>query len=97
MELGGYVSFSGILTFRNSQDIRDIARDMPAERLLVETDAPYLAPVPNRGKTNEPAYVRHTANVLAEVRGMEPDALAALTTANALRIFSKMPPLGTAG
>ncbi|MCC0029011.1 MAG: TatD family hydrolase [Brucellaceae bacterium] len=97
VELGGYVSFSGILTFRNSQDIRDIARDMPADRLLVETDAPYLAPVPNRGKTNEPAYVRHTANVLAEVRGMEPDALAELTTANALRIFSRMPPLGTAG
>ncbi len=97
VELGGFISFSGILTFKNSQDIRDIARDMPADRLLVETDAPYLAPVPNRGKTNEPAYVRHTADVLAEVRGMAPEALAELTTANALRVYSKMPPLGGAG
>lgn len=97
VELGGYISFSGILTFKNSQDIRDIARDMPAERLLVETDAPYLAPVPNRGKTNEPAYVRHTAGVLAEVRGMEPEALAELTTANALRIYAKMLPPGVTG
>ena len=68
--LGGYVSFSGILTFPKSTELRDIARDIPAERLLVETDAPYLAPVPFRGKRNEPAYVAHTAKVLAGIRGL---------------------------
>jgi TatD DNase family protein len=87
--LGGYVSFSGILTFPKSSELRDIARDVPAERLLVETDAPYLAPVPVRGKRNEPANVAHTARVLAEVRGMTPDALAALTTANFRHLFRK--------
>ncbi len=87
--LGGYVSFSGILTFPKSQEIRDIARDVPAERLLVETDAPYLAPVPLRGKRNEPAFVAHTAAALAQVRGMEPSALADLTTANFRRLFRK--------
>ena len=69
MAMGGYVSFSGILTFPKSSELREIARDLPADRLLVETDAPYLAPVPFRGKRNEPAYVAHTARVLAEVRG----------------------------
>ena len=87
--LGGYVSFSGILTFPKSSELRDIARDLPADRLLVETDAPYLAPVPFRGKRNEPGYVAHTARVLAEVRGLTPDALAALTTANFRRLFRK--------
>jgi TatD DNase family protein len=87
--LGGYVSFSGILTFPKSNELREIARDVPADRLLVETDAPYLAPVPNRGKRNEPAYVVHTAAVLARVRGMEPEALAELTTANFRRLFGK--------
>jgi TatD DNase family protein len=87
--LGGYVSFSGILTFPKSQEIRDIARDVPAERLLVETDAPYLAPVPFRGKRNEPAWVAHTAGVLAEVRGVTPAALAELTTGNFRRLFRK--------
>jgi len=89
IRLGGYVSFSGILTFPKSTELRDIARDLPAERLLVETDAPYLAPVPLRGKRNEPALVAHTARVLAETRGLEPDALAALTTANFRRLFRK--------
>ncbi|MFZ2100788.1 MAG: TatD family hydrolase [Oricola sp.] len=89
--LGGYVSFSGILTFRNSEAIRDIARDLPADRLLVETDAPYLAPPPYRGKRNEPAYVRHTAEVLAEVRGVTPDEIARTTTENFYRLFSKVP------
>ena len=70
MAMGGYVSFSGILTFPKSNELREIARDLPADRLLVETDAPYLAPVPFRGKRNEPAYVAHTASVLAQVRGM---------------------------
>ena len=85
--MGGYVSFSGILTFPKSKEIRDIARDLPAERLLVETDAPYLAPVPNRGKRCEPAMVVATAGVLAAVRGLEPAALAELTTANFRRLF----------
>jgi TatD DNase family protein len=87
--LGGSVSFSSILTFPKSQEIRDIARDIPLDRLLVETDAPYLAPVPMRGKRNEPAFVAHTAAVLARVRGMEPAALADLTTANFRRLFRK--------
>lgn len=89
LALGGYVSFSGILTFPKSTALRDIARDVPAERLLVETDAPFLAPVPFRGKRNEPAFTARTAGVLAEVRGMEYGALAALTTANFHRLFSK--------
>ena len=87
--MGGYVSFSGILTFPKSQEFRDIARDLPAERLLVETDSPYLAPVPFRGKRCEPAMVAHTARVLAETRGMTPEALADLTTANFHRLFRK--------
>jgi TatD DNase family protein len=87
--MGGYVSFSGILTFPRSNELRDIARDVPAERLLVETDAPYLAPVPFRGKRNEPGHVAHTAKVLAEVRGMSPEALGDLTTTNFRRLFSK--------
>ena len=89
LRLGGYVSFSGILTFPKSQENRDIARDIPADRLLVETDSPYLAPVPFRGKRNEPAFVAKTAAVLAQVRGIEPAALADLTTANFRRLFRK--------
>jgi TatD DNase family protein len=90
--LGMYVSFSGILTFKNSAALRDIAAELPLDRLLVETDAPYLAPPPHRGKRNEPSYVVETAKVLAEVRGMTPEALAAATTANFHRLFSKVPP-----
>jgi TatD DNase family protein len=89
VELGLYVSFSGILTFRNSEDIRRIAAAVPHERLLVETDAPYLAPVPHRGKTNEPAFVAHTAHVLADVIGVSGQDVATLTTANFYRLFSK--------
>ena len=89
--LGGYVSFSGILTFRNSQELREIAATVPHERLLVETDAPYLAPVPHRGKRNEPAFVAHTASVLAEVIGVGSEEIATLTTRNFFRLFSKMP------
>lgn len=89
LALGGYVSFSGILTFPKSQEIRDIARDVPRERLLVETDAPYLAPVPFRGKRNEPGHVAHTARVLAEVHGMSAEAMATLTTENFRRLFPK--------
>ncbi len=87
--IGGHVSFSGILTFPKSHELRVIARDLPANRLLVETDAPYLAPVPHRGRRNEPAWVADTARVLAEVRGLSSDALAELTTANFRRLFKK--------
>lgn len=88
--LGLYVSFSGILTFRRSDELRDIARDVPLDRLLVETDAPYLAPVPHRGRRNEPAYVAETAKVLAEVKGLSAEALAKATTDNFYRIFTKI-------
>lgn len=91
VELGGYVSFSGILTFRNSQDIRDIARNVPHDRLLVETDAPFLAPVPHRGKRNEPAYVADTAKMLAETISVDDAEIRRLTTDNFFRLFSKMP------
>lgn len=93
VEMGGYVSFSGILTFKNSEDLRGIARDLPADRLLVETDAPYLAPVPKRGKRNEPSYVRHTADILATVRDVTLDEIAAQTSENFFRLFSKAPRL----
>jgi TatD DNase family protein len=89
IEMEGYVSFSGILTFPKSQELREIARDLPADRLLVETDAPYLAPAPFRGKRNEPAYVVHTAKVLGEVRGLAPEEVAEITTANFRRLFRK--------
>jgi len=89
VELGLYVSFSGILTFRNSEDTRRFAALVPHDRLLVETDAPYLAPAPNRGKTNEPAYVAHTAKVLAEVAGVSEAEVARITTANFYRLFAK--------
>ena len=91
IELGLYVSFSGILTFKRSEEIRDIAAALPADRLLVETDAPYLAPVPYRGKRNEPAYVVETAKVLAETRGVSYDEIAHRTTDNFFRLFSKIP------
>jgi TatD DNase family protein len=87
--MGGYVSFSGILTFPKSHEIRDIARDLPTDRLLVETDAPFLAPVPFRGKRNEPGHVARTAAVLAEVRGMTLEPLADLTTTNFRRLFTR--------
>ena len=89
VELGLMVSFSGILTFKNSEDIRVIAKTVPLERLLVETDAPYLAPPPYRGKRNEPAYVAETAKVLAEVKGVSADEMARITTDNFFRVFTK--------
>ena len=92
IELGHYVSFTGILTFRNSDTLRGVAAALPAERILVETDAPYLAPLPYRGKRNEPAYVVHTAKVLADVRGVSSDEIARQTTENFFRLFSKVPP-----
>ena len=91
VQLGGYVSFSGILTFKRSDELRAIARELPLERILVETDAPYLAPVPHRGQTNEPAYTAYTAQVLATERRVELGHLAEATRANTLRLFSRLP------
>lgn len=89
LDLGGYVSFSGLVTFKNAEEIRDVARFVPLDRLLVETDAPYLAPVPMRGKTNEPAFVRHTLDFLADLLQISSEALAQKTTENFFRLFSK--------
>lgn len=89
--LGLYVSFSGILTFKNSHELRALAAELPLDRLLVETDAPYLAPHPYRGKRNEPSYVVETAKVLAELRGVSLQAIAAQTSENFYRLFSKVP------
>ncbi len=87
MDLGFYISFSGIVTFKNARALQDVAQRVPLERLLVETDAPWLAPVPRRGKPNEPAYVRHTAEFLAQLRGEELATLAAATTRNFFTLF----------
>jgi TatD DNase family protein len=89
--LGFYVSLSGILTFKKSDDLRAIAAELPADRILVETDAPYLAPGPWRGKRNEPAYVAETARVLAATRGVPPEEIARQTTENFFRLFTKVP------
>ncbi len=89
VELGGYVSFSGILTFRNSEELRSIAAQVPHDRLLAETDAPYLAPVPLRGKRNEPSYVVNTAGVLSETMGVSYEKISEITTENFFRLFSK--------
>ena len=89
--LGHSISFTGIVTFKNSGALREIAKSLPADRFLVETDAPYLAPLPYRGKRNEPAYVAEVARVLAEVRGVSADEIARQTTENFFRLFSKVP------
>jgi TatD DNase family protein len=91
IKLGHYVSFTGILTFKNSGDLRAIAQELPIDRILVETDAPYLAPGKFRGKRNEPAYVVETARVLADVRGVSLDEIARITTDNFFRLFAKVP------
>src|SRR6476660_3449271 len=91
VDLCHYVSFTGILTFKNSNALRDIAAELPADRVLVETDAPYLAPLPYRGKRNEPAYVVETAKVLAETRGVTVEEINRLTTENFFSLFSKVP------
>ena len=88
--LGGYVSFSGIAAFKKSEELRDIARDLPRDRILVETDAPYLAPPPHRGKRNEPAFVAHTAAAIAAHLSEGEEAFAAQTTENFYRLFSKV-------
>jgi TatD DNase family protein len=89
LTLGLYISFSGVLTFKNSEELRAIAAEAPSDRVLVETDAPYLAPVPRRGKRNEPAYVRYTAKVLGDVKGIGEAEIAEITTSNFFRLFAK--------
>ncbi len=92
--LGGYISFSGILTFKNAADIRAIARATPLDRIIIETDCPYLAPAPMRGRRNEPAYVVHVAKKLAEIKKISLEDAAAATTDNFFRLFSKAKPEG---
>ena len=87
--MGLYISFSGIVTFKKSDELREIAATVPADRILVETDAPYLAPVPNRGKRNEPAFVAHTAAAVAVARDAEVDEISQQTTDNFFRLFRK--------
>src|SRR6202041_128927 len=94
--LGHFISFTGILTFKNSAALREIAASLPADRILVETDAPYLAPGKFRGKRNEPSFVIETANVLAETRGVLFDAIARQTTENFFKLFAKVPKLAAA-
>ena len=92
LDLGFYISFSGIVTFKKSEELREIARATPRERLLIETDAPYLAPTPKRGKPNEPGYVAHTADSLAETLGLSRADLEAVTTENFFRLFARATP-----
>jgi len=88
LALGFHISFSGIVTFKNAVALKDVARRVPLDRMLVETDSPYLAPVPHRGQTNQPAYVRHVAEEVARLRGAALDDVAAATTANFFRLFT---------
>jgi len=92
LEMGLYISLSGIVTFRNAKTLQEIARDLPLERLLIETDAPYLAPVPMRGRTNEPAFIVHTAAFVASLKGVPVAELAQRTAENFFRLFSKAVP-----
>ena len=87
LDLGFHISISGIVTFKNAAVVRDVATRVPQERLLIETDSPYLAPVPNRGKTNEPAWVAHVGAAIAALRGLPVETVAAFTTANYHRLF----------
>lgn len=89
VDLGLYVSFTGVISFKKTEALQEIARDVPADRILVETDAPYLAPMPYRGKTNEPAYVIHTAAALARIRGVSEAEIARTTTENFFRLYTK--------
>ncbi|MGN6308457.1 MAG: TatD family hydrolase [Xanthobacteraceae bacterium] len=91
IDLGLSISFTGIITFKKSQALRDLAAELPADRIMVETDSPYLAPGKHRGKRNEPAYVVDVAKVLADARGVSPDEIARQTTENFFRLFSKVP------
>ena len=90
LALGGYISFSGVVTFKNAKELQAIATEIPADRYLVETDAPFLAPVPMRGRTNEPAFVRHTAEFVATLRGTDLETVARETTANFFTLYDKV-------
>jgi len=89
IELGMYISISGIVTFKKAKELQDIVKDLPLNKLLVETDAPYLAPTPHRGKTNEPSYTRHTAEFIADLKGISYEEVAKTTTENFFRLFNK--------
>jgi TatD DNase family protein len=88
LDIGYYISFSGILTFKNAQDLRDVAAYIPLDRMLIETDSPYLAPVPYRGKTNNPSYVPHVAQQVAQLRGISAEDVGQITSANFDRLFA---------
>lgn len=92
LDLGFYISFSGIVTFKSAEDLRQVAKQVPVDRILVETDSPYLAPVPYRGKTNEPAFVRHVAAFLSDLRGEDADAFAEQTSRNFFALFDSAAP-----
>jgi TatD DNase family protein len=92
IELGFYISFSGIVTFKNAAALREVAAAIPLERMLIETDSPYLAPVPHRGQTNQPGYVMHVAEEIARLRGMTPEAIGAATSENFFRLFAAARP-----
>lgn len=89
MDLGFYISFSGIITFKKADELRDVVKHVPLDRILVETDSPYLAPIPHRGKRNEPSFVVHTARMVAELKGISTDDVAAATTENFFKLFNK--------
>ncbi|CAN0598554.1 unnamed protein product, partial [Laminaria digitata] len=89
LDIGFYISLSGIVTFKNAEELRDIARDVPVDRILVETDSPFLAPIPNRGKRNEPAFVADTAAKVAELKNMDNQQLSMVSTDNFFRLFNK--------
>jgi TatD DNase family protein len=88
MDLGFYISFSGIVTFKNAKALKEVARQVPLEKMMIETDAPFLAPVPHRGKVNQPGYVRHVAEEIARLKGLSLDQVAHTTTANFSRLFN---------
>lgn len=92
IEIGFYISLSGILTFKKAEELRSIVKDLPLSQLIVETDSPYLAPLPHRGKRNEPAFTRHTAECLAALKGISYDEVARATTENFFRLFTKAKP-----
>ena len=91
LDLGFHISFSGIVTFRNAVELKEVARRVPLDRMLIETDSPYLAPVPHRGRRNEPAYVRHVAEEIARLRGVPVTTIAEATSANFFRLFGVRP------
>jgi TatD DNase family protein len=91
LDLGFHISFSGIVTFRNALELKDVARRVPLDRMLIETDSPYLAPVPHRGRRNQPAWVRHVGEEIARLRGIATETVAAATSANFFRLFNIEP------